>query len=127
MSARIDIRFDCELPVYQPGTEVTGRVTIQDAAPLPVKRVEFSVLWHTSGKGDEDLEIIAFETRYAQSTLRGAVEFPFRAKLPASPLSYDGTLLKIHWAARVRIFPQHGADFGVEAEFQVVDAPVTPA
>ena len=62
------------------------------------------MLWHTEGKGDEDLGVHFFDRRAADhdSDLRGPATLS--VPLPNSPLSYDGVVVKIHWSVRVRAF-----------------------
>lgn len=66
--------------------------------------VEVSVLWRTEGKGDEDFGVHFFDRRTAEThdNLLGPAHFAVR--LPASPLSYDGRILKIRWCVRVRAY-----------------------
>lgn len=72
--------------------------------------VETSVLWYTEGKGEEDLQVHHFE-RLSAGDVAGrdlSEDQPFTTRLPYSPLSYDGELLRIRWCARLRIFLPHG-------------------
>ena len=87
-----------------------------------LKGVEISVLWHTEGKGDEDLSVHFFK-RYDASELRDmkiGENQPIQCRLPASPLSYSGTLLKIQWGVRVRVFAADGSDAVAEHPFYLV-------
>ena len=43
--------------------------------------------------------------------------------LPASPLSYYGMILKIHWCVRVRIFLKNGREVKSEKFFTVGRVP----
>ena len=43
----------------------------------------------------------------------------FRTRLPNSPLSYHGQILRIVWCVRVRAFPQHGSEIVAEERFQL--------
>ena len=121
-TAVFDIQFDRETPTYQPGGQVSGSITYSGAEDLSLKRAEVSVLWYTSGKGDQDMSVASLETSYEESVLPAGATIPFQATLPDGPRSYDGTLLKIHWVGRIRVFPQNGSDFGAEAEFLVAPA-----
>ena len=81
-----------------------------------------SVLWHTEGKGDEDLAVHFFR-RYDVSDLqsiRGGESQPIQCRLPASPLSYRGTLIKIQWGVRVRVFVDDGPEAVAQHPFYVV-------
>jgi hypothetical protein len=58
--------------------------------------IDLRLLWETSGKGTEDSEVIHHQNWHvAQRT--GEKEFVFY--LPRGPLSCEGKLLSIHWAA----------------------------
>jgi hypothetical protein len=120
MTPEITITFNETPPIYQAGQEVAGQVRFETFEPLPVNRVELSVLWHTMGKGTEDSAAILFETPVQDDTVSMSTVLPFHARLPVVPLSYEGQLLKIHWVVRVRVFPTRGQGFGGEARFQVV-------
>ena len=41
----------------------------------------------------------------------------FSTTLPASPLSYDGVIVKIRWCVRVRVFPRQGKEVVGELPF----------
>ena len=43
----------------------------------------------------------------------------FATDLPASPLSYEGVIVKIRWCVRVRLFFGGGRDFVSEHVFEV--------
>lgn len=94
-----------------------SRVAIED-----VQGVEVSVLWHTEGKGDEDLAVHFFR-RYDAMELHsiGVGESqPIECRLPASPLSYRGTLIKIQWGVRVRVFVANGPEAVAQHPFYMV-------
>jgi hypothetical protein len=46
-------------------------------------------------------------------------------RLPASPLSYEGVVVKIRWCVRIRLFFATGRDFVSEHVFVVGD--IAPA
>ncbi|TWT72987.1 hypothetical protein [Allorhodopirellula solitaria] len=84
--------------------------------------VEVSVLWYTEGKGDEDLSVHYFR-RYDAANLRNlgiGDSQPIHCRLPPSPLSYRGHLLKIQWGIRVRVFVEEGREAVAEHPFYVV-------
>ncbi|MCC9657637.1 hypothetical protein LOC70_17680 [Rhodopirellula sp. JC737] len=87
-----------------------------------LQSVELSVLWHTEGKGDEDLGVHYFQ-RYDRSDLQ-QIELTERQEinctLPASPLSYQGHLLQIQWKIRVRVFLADGREIVAEQPFYLV-------
>lgn len=84
--------------------------------------VENSILWYTTGKGDEDIGVHFFERRVQRknefvdlTTLRR-----YEKELPCTPLSYDGFLLKINWCVRVRVFIKGGKEISEEIPFEMV-------
>ena len=103
------IHFDRGGGTYRPGETLSGEYRIDRVSPDEIKAVEVSVLWHTEGKGDEDLAVHHFDRI---SPEEGALHAPtfgeFQTVLPNSPLSYDGAILKIRWCVRVRVFPRKG-------------------
>lgn len=86
------------------------------------------MLWHTEGKGDEDIGVHFFQ-RYNMSELEGMVtgeSQPIQCRLPASPLSYRGTLVKIQWGVRVRVFGEDGSEAVAEHPFHLVARKLEP-
>ena len=107
----ISIVIDGASRVHFPGDTLSGAIQIDVVDPQEIQAVEISVLWHTQGKGDEDLGVHHFERFTADGENRGTLHElrTFRTTLPQSPLSYDGRILKIHWCVRVRVFLTKGA------------------
>lgn len=117
------IRLDDNGRTYRPGEVLSGEYHVESLASDEVKAIEFSVLWYTEGKGDEDLAVHEFR-RLARDDgdwidLRRASRFS--TTLPASPLSYDGVILKINWCVRVRVFPRQGKEVFGELPFVLGD------
>ena len=81
--------------------------------------VENSILWYTTGKGDEDIGVHFFERRVPRKKedVDLAALRRFENELPRSPLSYDGFLLKINWCVRVRVFFKGGKEVSEEIPF----------
>lgn len=102
---------------YEPLQSLDVRYAITNAAGLGVRALERSVLWYTEGKGEEDLGVHFFER------LTGSAASPpagrFSCILPASPLSYEGLIVKIRWCARIRLFFAEGRDFVSEHIFDL--------
>lgn len=96
-----------------PGGVVRGTVTLDPIAEEAGNRVELSVLWETSGKGDTDLGLVLFRE------LEGRGSFAFEAPLPLLPLSYDGGLLGIQWIVRVRRLRALAQDDIVDEPFRM--------
>jgi hypothetical protein len=120
----IEILFDDDRTQFIPGEELSGQFLIIPEDARSLKTVEVSVLWFTEGKGDEDIGVHHFERLDAQdgaNDLRRPISF--RTRLPHSPLSYQGSIVKIVWCVRVRAFPQRGDDFVAEERFQLGNIP----
>ncbi len=102
MPPEIDVRLEQES--YRPGELMTGAfaVTADDGDEL--ETLEVSVLWHTAGYGDEDLGVIHFEEWPAKGDRPFDQTQPhaFTARLPRTPLSYDGEIVQVRWCVRVR-------------------------
>lgn len=111
--------------IYHPGDELECEYQIDAIEAEEIQAVEASVLWYTEGKGDEDLSVHFFERRTAADTEDGDLRplHRFRTILPNSPLSYSGSIVKIRWCARVRVFLRRGKEIFFEQPF-VLGAPV---
>jgi hypothetical protein len=120
LSPAVSLQFDHADRRYEPGDWIAARYRIEGLGDEPIEAVEHSVLWYTEGKGEEDMGIHFFERVADGRTATdddGTVSF--RAQLPASPLSYEGVIVKVRWCARVRIFFRTGRDFVSEHVFEV--------
>ena len=73
-----------------PGDLLCGSYQVVVGEADELDAVEVSVLWRRR-RGDEDLGVHLFERHTSQSSGR------FATTLPASPLSYDGRIVKICW------------------------------
>jgi hypothetical protein len=118
-----EVRVELTGDRFHPGDEVGGAFVLPGGAPADAESVELSVLWHTSGKGTEDLGVIHYQGWSAADGTLDAMPNPgtFAVRLPNTPWSYDGTLVKVHWVARVRV--RYGATGEVVAEAPFVLAP----
>jgi hypothetical protein len=106
---------------YQPGDCLRCQYQVDAVEPVDVQAVEASVMWRTEGKGEEDIGVHFF-----QRTVPGEVPgadlrqmFPLETTLPKSPLSYEGTLVKIRWFVRVRLFLRRGKELLFDREFRL--------
>jgi hypothetical protein len=105
---------------YQPHDSLAVKYSIAGIENEQVRAIEHSVLWYTEGKGEEDLGIHLFQRITDQALLPpAAVTGSFSTQLPASPLSYEGVIVKVRWCVRVRLFFQGGRDFVTEHEFDM--------
>ena len=121
----IHIRLDTTHDWLRPGDILTGSFSLAGVTADEVAAVELSVLWHTEGKGDEDLAVHLFQRFSADDAERIDPKHPvrFSTQLPLSPLSYDGVLIKIRWCARVRVFLQDGQEVVEERPFRLGRVP----
>jgi hypothetical protein len=115
---------------YEPGETLEFEYQLDAVDPQEIQAVEASVLWYTEGKGDEDLAVHFFERR-VPAEVEGENLCPLHqvaTRLPKSPLSYDGAIVKIRWCVRVRVFLKRGKETFLEIPFQLghVPAPVLP-
>jgi hypothetical protein len=116
-----DVQLELVETALRPGGEVSGAFVIPGGPPADAESVELSVLWHTSGKGTEDLGVVHYQGWKAADGTLAQMPNPctFSAALPRTPWTYDGELIRIHWVARVRV--RHGETGEVirEAPFTV--------
>lgn len=120
------IQLDRERRVYRPGETLAGSYRLVDSERA-LRSIELSILWFTEGKGDEDLGVHFFDQ------LTSSEDFPidpretrrFSTRLPQSPLSYEGIILKIRWCVRVRGYDTDGKELLSETPFQLGE--VAPA
>lgn len=127
---RLHLLLDGSRKVYHPGERLTGSYWLESVGQAEPTAVEVSVLWHTLGKGDEDLAVHDFDRRTLDPAVRPCpLEQPqrFASVLPPSPLSYEGVIVKIRWCVRVRVFLRKGKDLVAEQPFQLGDIPAARA
>jgi hypothetical protein len=120
----ITVHFDHPDRRYEPGDAVVVRYKVEGLGDERLRAVEHSILWYTEGKGEEDLGIHFFDRvagEPAATTADGTVSFGTR--LPASPLSYEGVIVKIRWCARIRLFFATSRDFVSEHVFEMGTLP----
>lgn len=127
----VTIRFDDNGRIRQPAETLAGSYRLHGISPHGVKAVEVSVLWHTDGKGDEDLAVHHFERVAAEEDQPFDVRRPrrFKTVLPSSPLSYHGAIIRIQWCVRVRVYLTSGKEVIGERAFELGGVPalrVTP-
>ena len=105
--------------IYHPGDELECECQIDAVEADEIQAIEASVLWYTEGKGDEDLAVHFFERRTPSDAEDGDLRplHRFRTILPNSPLSYSGSMVKIRWCARVRLFLRRGKELFFEQPF----------
>jgi hypothetical protein len=125
MQPRLSLTLDEHAQVYHPGEILAGSFSIEGVANAAVRAVELSVLWHTEGKGDEDMSVHHFERLEPENGELVDFRQPrgFTTVLPNSPLSYNGLILKICWCVRVRVFLGRGREMALDVPFQLGEVP----
>lgn len=129
---RIKLKLDELSRVYDPGETLSGEYYLEGLSAQEVRAVELSVLWHTQGKGDEDLSVHFFQRLepYNDEVFDFREPRRFSTTLPNSPLSYHGLIVKICWRVRVRVFLARGKQLSFETPFDLGHVPrahaVTP-
>ncbi|TWU27095.1 hypothetical protein Pla52o_09550 [Novipirellula galeiformis] len=107
---------------YEVGDALTARWRISRVPLEQLQGLEISVLWHTEGKGDEDLHVHHFhrldENQLRQSGLIGSQSVS--CKLPFTPLSYHGHLIRLRWCIRLRLFVAGARETVTEQPFHLV-------
>jgi hypothetical protein len=117
------IRLTLEEPTahYQPGDRLTGRYMVEGGNPWSVRSAELSVLWYTAGKGEEDMAVHHFERLVDEPARPLDLRVPrrFATVMPASPMSYDGEIVKVCWCVRLRLFLPQGQESVAETAFRL--------
>jgi hypothetical protein len=110
---------------FQPDQELSCEYRIEASYATQVQGIEASVLWYTEGKGEEDLVVHYFERHVPGDVERGDLRGTrrFATRLPPSPLSYDGVIVKVCWCVRVRVFLRRGRDVAAECLFRLGHVP----
>jgi hypothetical protein len=124
----IRLTLDSPTARYQAGERMSGRYLVDGAHGFGVRSAEFSVLWYTAGKGEEDMAVHHFERLVDETTRPLDLRVPrrFATVLPASPLSYDGHIVKVCWCVRLRLFLSQGQETVTEVPFQLDSIQTTP-
>lgn len=111
--------------IFHPGESLVGHFSIPAAAAGEVRAAELSVLWHTEGKGDEDMSVHFFER--IEGGDDNLVDFRqprrFSTVLPNTPLSYGGMIVNICWCVRARVFLARGKELLLDVPFQLGSIP----
>ena len=117
---RFLLQFDRASRIYEPLESITVRYEVAGAGAASMRAMERSILWYTEGKGEEDIGVHFFER------ITNAPDLPevlpqgfFSNRLPASPLSYEGVIVKVRWCVRLRVFFEAGRDFVSEHVFSL--------
>ena len=103
---RIEISLDRNINRFQPGDVLVATYELDVSREQIVSALETSVIWLTTGKGDEDYGVHFFERRPKSTLSRDKLKRPHRIStvLPPSPLSYEGEIIRLYWCVRIRVF-----------------------
>jgi hypothetical protein len=117
----VRLTLDAPAAHYQPGERLTGRYLLDAAHRWAARSAELSVLWYTAGKGEEDMAVHHFERLVDEPSRPLDLRVPhrFATVLPASPLSYDGQIVKVCWCVRLRLFWPQGQETVAETPFRL--------
>jgi hypothetical protein len=112
---------------FQPGDVLTCDYRVDAESPTQVQSIEASVLWYTEGKGEEDLGVQYFERHVPSEVENGDLRgnWQFSTRLPFSPQTYQGVIVKLRWCIRVRVFFRRGRNVLAELPFQLGDVPAS--
>jgi len=123
LTRRSEPALGLRLLALQPGLEplelLEFEYRIQRVLLDEVDRLEVSVVWYTEGKGTEDLGVHYFQSHSREELRSGSSDQPTHVAttLPASPLSYEGRLLKVRWCVRLRLYMNDGREIASEQPF----------
>jgi len=127
MTPSVAIHLDGNQREYVAGEKISGEVEVgYFGSEVELRQAEVAVLWYTEGKGDQD-DGVAYLAKLWEGATQPMGSQRFSVQLPLLPLSYQGRLLKIHWAVRVRLDLRHGKDVVAEEGFTVVSEAHAPA
>ena len=125
MEPLIAIRIHSPNCVYHAGDTLDCEFQLDAVQPGEIQAVEASVMWFTEGKGDEDMGVHFFERYTPSDAVDGDLRqlHRFQVRLPNSPLSYHGTIVRIRWRVRVRLFWGRGKEIFADRAFQLLPHP----
>ena len=128
-SPHVTVDFNIGDSNYMQGDHIRAHYRVAGIDSSSVTAIEQSVAWYTEGKGEEDLGVILFERKpitrmAAESASNEPLVGTISGKLPPSPLSYEGLIVKIRWCVRLRLFFVGGRDYVSEHVFFLGDIPV---
>lgn len=106
---------------YMPGDLLMPSYTLDLVDGSELNAIETSVIWHTSGKGQEDIGVHFFERRQRKELdqIDRSVAQTLTVRLPNTPLSYDGKIVQVSWCLRIRVFLADGRQFTFDEPFRL--------
>ena len=124
----LEVGFEDGIDHFQPGDFLRCEYTVKLLPEHEVHAIETSVIWITEGKGDTDIGVHHFERRPKQALTPDTFKQPQRIStvMPASPLTYEGKILKIRWCIRVRLFLPNAYQVTHDCFFSLGDTKTFP-
>ena len=116
---RVVVEIDNPKPRYDPGDTLAGWYRLTGDELPELQHLEVSVLWRTEGKGAEDIGVHLFEKVSLEEDANAGTVRRFSTRLPQSPLSFNGIVVKIIWSVRVRAQVRGGRELVSEARFRL--------
>ncbi len=111
------------VPAFRPGDTVAGTVIVSAMEDVECNGLQIEVGWRTEGRGTRDSVVVDQRTAFRGKLEAGrTLEFPFDAKLPDGPWSYEGKLLRIVWQVEVKASIPWARDESFSASFVVAPA-----
>jgi hypothetical protein len=105
---------------FEPGETLRGSYQLVSAELGRLEEVEVTIGWHTEGKGLQARGVEHRQVhRAGDDSLDRGGSGTFSAILPASPLSYDGMLIKVCWTVQVRASVSGSGQLNSEKAFQL--------
>lgn len=95
------IEVHLESARFEPGSRLEGRVDWDAGGEAP-ERLSISLLWHTAGKGTEDVTVVD-QIEVERPSRMGSRELAF--DLPGFPWSFSGTLVSLVWSVEASLEP----------------------
>ena len=120
---RVIVEIDNPKPLYTPGDMLAGWYRLTGDELPELQKLEVSVQWHTEGKGEENLGVHFFEKASLEQDPDAGSVRRFSTRLPQSPLSFEGLIVKILWSVRVRAQVRGGKELLGVARFRLGDVP----
>ena len=92
----MSVDLTLERTEFEPGEAVCGTARAEGRGKVVV-----SLLWFTSGRGTEDVGVVARE----EGEVDGELALPFELRLPTTPWTFSGRLVSVQWAVEVSLEP----------------------
>jgi hypothetical protein len=112
--------IDEETTSFLPGATLEGGCSVRPT-DHPLRTAELSVLWYTADTGGADMGVCHYEGHEAidGDDLPLYRERRFRVSLPSGPFNYDGEVVKVCWAVRLRLRYVNGEEQVHELPFRL--------